>query len=93
MNIPLDCQTVSITGELENLTRNQAAYHIKQAGGDFTSSLPDRTTLLVRGSKAGDYKVGRACEIGAAVISEDDLMEMLGLPYTPRIPGLLVECA
>ncbi len=91
MNIPMYCQTVAITGQLENLTKSQAAQLIKRAGGDFTNSIPDRTTLVVRGAKAGGHKIGRAAEIGAAVISEDDLLEMLGVPHTGRLPGLLVE--
>ncbi|MBF0194346.1 MAG: hypothetical protein HQL71_07285 [Magnetococcales bacterium] len=89
--MPLYCQTISITGQLENLTRSQAARLIVEAGGVFSRNMNSQTTLLVKGAKANKSLPRLAASIGAAVITEDDLVEMLGVPYTGRLPGLLVE--
>ena len=89
--MPLYCQTISITGQLENLTRSQAARLIKEAGGVFSRKMNAQTTLLVKGAKGNNSLPVKAASVGAAVITEDDLVEMLGVPYTGRLPGLLFE--
>jgi DNA ligase (NAD+) len=93
MPIPIDCQTMTITGELQNLTRDQAAQRIVAAGGEFSPEVSHRTTLLVTGAKPVAHKIQHATSVGAAIITEDDLMEMLEIPRTTRLPGLLVEVA
>lgn len=84
-------QVITITGELENMTRQQVAKRIEQEGGVFSNRVTKHTTLLVRGNRAGCCKPLQAATVGAAVIDEIDLMEMLGAAHTRRLPGLMVE--
>jgi DNA ligase (NAD+) len=84
-------QVIAVTGELENMTRQQVAERIKQAGGVFSNRVTKQTTLLVKGSRSGSHKPRQASSVGAAVIDEIDFMQMLGAAHTRRLPGLLVE--
>lgn len=67
-----------ITGTLETMGRDLAAEKIRQFGGVFQSAVAKGTTYLVMGKNAGASKAEKATKLGTKVISENELLEMLG---------------
>jgi DNA ligase (NAD+) len=68
-----------LTGTMERYTRDQAKSLIENAGGVVTSSVSKKTDFLVVGTEPGS-KLDKARSLGVAVISEQDLLKMLGEP-------------
>lgn len=66
-----------VTGTLENMGRDEAADKIRALGGTFQTSVGKDTTYLVAGGKVGVSKLKKAESYGTAVISEQDLLDML----------------
>ena len=52
--------------------------HTEANGGDFQSSVGKTTTYLVMGEKAGQSKRTKAEQLGTKVISEAELLDLLG---------------
>jgi len=73
---PLSGQSFCVTG---TLTRPRSQIHdlIKQAGGDVHKSVKRGTTYLVTGQKVGQKKMNKARDVGAEVIDETALFELL----------------
>lgn len=67
-----------ITGTLESMGRDEAAEKIRSNGGVFQSSVGAGTHYLVAGGKVGASKLAKAKKYGTKIISEQDLLEMLG---------------
>lgn len=67
-----------ITGSLESMSRDQAASKIRDKGGVFQSSVGKDTDYLVAGGKIGASKLKKAREFGTKILSELDLLELLG---------------
>ena len=70
-----DGLTFVLTGALETMTRNEAAELIESFGGKAASSVSKKTSYVVAGENAGS-KLRKAEELGVAIISENDLIEM-----------------
>ena len=69
--------TVVLTGILPTLSRQQATALVEQAGGRITDSVSKKTSLLVAGEAAGS-KLEKATSLGVRVISEAELLRMVG---------------
>ena len=69
--------TIVVTGTLETLGRKEVTELIEQNGGKCTSGVSKKTDLLVAGAAAGS-KLAKAQELGIRVISEAELLEMVG---------------
>jgi len=69
-------KTIVVTGTLENFTRQQAEYTIRQAGGKLSSSISKKTDFVLAGENPGS-KLDKAKQLGVKVISEKQFMEML----------------
>lgn len=68
----------AITGTLSSLGRDAAAEQIRQRGGVFQSSVSRDTTYLIAAGKAGGSKLKKAEQYGTKILSEADLMKLLG---------------
>ncbi len=68
--------TFVLTGKLETMTRDEAADAINRLGGKVTSSVSQKTSVVVAGSDAGS-KLSKAEALGVKVIDEKEFKEML----------------
>lgn len=72
--------TFVITGTLEQFSnRNELKEIIEQQGGKVTGSVTKKTTYLINNDKtSGSSKNKKAKELGIEIISEEDLIRMIG---------------
>jgi DNA ligase (NAD+) len=68
-------KTFVLTGTLPNLTREEAAALIVDAGGKVASSVSKKTDYVVAGDKAGS-KLAKAEQLNVAVIDETELRKL-----------------
>ncbi len=68
--------TFVLTGTLPSMTRDEASALIKQNGGKVSGSVSKKTSYVVAGDEAGS-KLTKAKELGVAVISEEELTNMI----------------
>ncbi|WP_406002562.1 NAD-dependent DNA ligase LigA [Streptomyces sp. NBC_00829] len=77
---PLDGMTVVVTGAmtgvLEKLSRNQMNELVERAGGKSSSSVSQRTSLLVAGENAGS-KREKAEQLGTRIVGPDEFAELV----------------
>ncbi len=76
-NSPIAGKTFVLTGTLPTLKRDQAAALIEAAGGKVSGSVSKKTDFVVAGEAAGS-KLEKAQALGVAVLSEEELLRMLG---------------
>lgn len=74
---PLVGLTFVLTGTLPTLSREAAKEMIESAGGKVSGSVSKKTSYLVAGEEAGS-KLKKANELGIKILSEADLLPMLG---------------
>ena len=72
----LSGKTFVLTGTLPNLTRDEAAEKIRDAGGKVTGSVSKKTDYVVAGEKAGS-KLEKAQKLELEVLDEPGLLELL----------------
>ena len=65
-----------LTGTLPNMTRDEAAARIREAGGKVVGSVSKKTSFVVAGEEAGS-KLTKAQSLGIPVIDEAQLLSML----------------
>ena len=73
----LEGLTIVVTGTLPTLGRSEVKDLIEKNGGKCTGSVSKKTNYLVAGEAAGS-KLTKAEELGIPVISEADLLSMIG---------------
>ena len=72
----LSGMTFVITGTLPTMKRDEASTLITSNGGKVSGSVSKKTTYVVAGEEAGS-KLTKAKELGVAIISEEQLLNMI----------------
>ena len=75
-------KTFVITGTLPTMERRQAQALIEENGGKVTGSVSRNTSYLVAGEAAGS-KLEKAQALGIPVLSESELLSMIGYEMRP----------
>jgi DNA ligase (NAD+) len=70
-------KTFVVTGTLERYSRDEIEALIKSLGGKASGSVSKKTDYVVAGENAGS-KLGKAKELGVAVLTEDDFDKLIG---------------
>ncbi|HVT45289.1 MAG TPA: NAD-dependent DNA ligase LigA [Thermoanaerobaculia bacterium] len=73
----LSGKTFVVTGTLERFSRDEIQRLIERHGGKASSSVSSRTSFVVAGEDAGS-KLEKAKTLGVPVISEGELLAMIG---------------
>ncbi len=76
---PLSGRSYVITGTLERFTRDEAKAALEALGAKVSDSVSSKTTALVVGEEPGASKLQKAQRTGVELLSEADLVELLGL--------------
>lgn len=69
--------TFVITGTLPDMTRDEAKTLIEQNGGKCSGSVSKKTSYVLAGEEAGS-KLTKSQQLGVTVISQQQLIEMIG---------------
>jgi DNA ligase (NAD+) len=75
---PLTGRTYVITGTLERFSRDEAKARLEALGAKVTDSVSAKTTGLVVGEEPGASKLTKAQKAEVPVLSEADLLALLG---------------
>ncbi len=73
--------TVVLTGSLQKYTREQATELIVSRGGQVTSSVSKKTSMVLAGSEPGS-KLDKAKTLGVRVVDEKDFDKLLSADFT-----------
>lgn len=68
---------IVVTGTLETMSREEAKQRIRQAGGDWVSSVSSQTDYVVVGEHPGS-KRDKAEKIGVRIVDEKEFVRLLG---------------
>ncbi len=74
--LPLEGQTIVLTGTLQALTRDAAKEKLEALGAKVSGSVSKKTSFVVAGTEAGS-KLDKATELGVEVWDEGQLLALL----------------
>jgi DNA ligase (NAD+) len=74
---PLSGMAYVITGTLEGFSREEAAAALEAKGAKVSDSVSKKTTGLIIGEEPGASKLSKAQRSGVALLTEQDLLELL----------------
>jgi DNA ligase (NAD+) len=74
--MPLEGQTIVLTGTLASLSRDDAKERLEALGAKVAGSVSKKTSFVVAGEAAGS-KLDKAQELGVEVWDEARLLELL----------------
>ncbi len=74
---PLSGKSILVTGTLESLSREEAKAAVREAGGDWTSSVSKNTDYVVVGENPGS-KEEKAKKLGVKILNESQFLKLLG---------------
>ena len=75
---PLTGRTYVITGTLERYSREEAAAALEERGAKVGGSVSKKTTGLIVGEEPGASKLTKARREGVRLLTEADLLELVG---------------
>jgi DNA ligase (NAD+) len=70
--------TFVISGVFSSMSRDEAKELIESHGGKCSGSVSSKTDYLLAGEGMGPAKLEKATQLGVKIITEDELMNMLG---------------
>jgi DNA ligase (NAD+) len=91
--LPLEGQSVVLTGTLESLTRDEATSKLEALGAKVAGSVSKKTSFVVAGREAGS-KLDKATDLGVEIWDEAALLAFLADQadrrdtVAPRIPWM-----
>ncbi|MHA7878086.1 MAG: NAD-dependent DNA ligase LigA [Bacteroidota bacterium] len=68
-----------VSGTFKHLTRADLQTHIKRHGGHLLTAVSKNVDYLVAGNKVGPTKLAAAQKIGITILSEEEVIHMIGL--------------
>ena len=74
----LSGSTYVVTGTLENFTREQATAELEALGAKVAGSVSSKTTGVIVGEEPGKSKLTKADKAGVPLLTEADLLKLLG---------------
>ncbi|MEO6799058.1 MAG: NAD-dependent DNA ligase LigA [Rhodanobacter sp.] len=80
--LPLEGQTIVLTGTLQSLGRDAAKQQLEALGAKVSGSVSKKTSFVVAGAEAGS-KLDKATELGVEVWDETRLLALLEKHGTP----------
>ena len=79
--------TFVISGVFSRMSRDEAKEIIEAQGGKCSGSVSSKTDYLLAGEGMGPAKLEKATQLGVKIISEDDLMSMIGETSSASTPA------
>jgi DNA ligase (NAD+) len=77
-NLPLSGKIIVVSGSFSKYSRDEIKDLIEKNGGKNSGSVTSKTTLVVAGDNMGPEKRKKAESLGIPIVTEDDLVDMLG---------------
>ena len=77
---PLTGSAYVVTGTLENFTREQARAALEELGAKVSDNVSSKTTGVIVGEEPGKSKLTKAEKAGVPLLTEADLVALLGRP-------------
>jgi DNA ligase (NAD+) len=77
-NLPLQGNTLVLTGELKSITREDAEMRIRELGGKASGSVSAKTNYVIVGENPGS-KAKKAQELGIKIINEAEAFKLLDI--------------
>jgi DNA ligase (NAD+) len=74
---PLSGKSIVVTGSLDSLSREEAKEAVREAGGDWVSSVSKNTDYVVVGDSPGS-KADKAEKLGVKILNEKEFLKLLG---------------
>ncbi|MBX4187476.1 MAG: NAD-dependent DNA ligase LigA, partial [Candidatus Doudnabacteria bacterium] len=74
---PLSGKSIVVTGSLDTMSREEAKQAVREAGGDWGSSVSKNTDYVVVGDSPGT-KADKAEKLGLNIIDEKEFLKLLG---------------
>jgi DNA ligase (NAD+) len=72
-------QTFVVSGVFQKFSRDEIKNTIEMNGGKVSSSISTKTNFVVAGDNMGPAKLKKTTDLGIKIISENDLLNLLGL--------------
>jgi len=71
-------QSIVISGVFTRHSRDEYKFIIEQNGGKNVGSISGKTSFILAGENMGPSKLEKAQKLGVRIVSEEELLEMLG---------------
>jgi DNA ligase (NAD+) len=75
---PFIGKTLCVTGKLNHFTRDSINAKIAELGAKAASSVSSKTDYLITNEQSGSSKYKKAVELNISIITEAELLEMIG---------------